>query len=240
MNKFFKLGIASALSVALLSACGGSGGSETPPPAPLQQPIAVTSFDLLSAYKALIAAGRTNNFTVSGTCSGSATLTASIPSAATFEGTPALAVASTSTSNLTNCNPASSAATSTEYFDSNYNFIGNSAAGTEYGVFLTVPTPFPTSVKVNDTAAFSIETIYTDSTKQIARGTRKLGYVIEADGASTNTAIVNLITRDFNTASQLLFTQQSRFRIAAGGPLTAVSIDVQSSTNANHLVYTAK
>lgn len=246
MTTCFKLAIASAFSIALLSACGGGGGGSDVPPAaaaaaPVQQSSAVTSFDLQSGYKALVAAGKSTNFTISGFCAGSATITTSAPSVGTFEGASALAAATTSTINLTNCTPASTAATSTGYFDSNYNPIGHSAAGVEYGKFLTVPTPLPTSVKVGDTAEFAIESIYTDSSKQTAKGKRNLSYVIESDGTSTNTAIVNLISRDFNTASQLLFTQQSRYRMAASGPLTAVSIDVQySTTSSTHLVYSAK
>jgi hypothetical protein len=51
---------------------------------------------------------------------------------------------------------------------------------------------------------------------------------IEADGAGT--AIVHLVVKSYDAAAQLLFTQQSRHRIAADGGLTLVSIDVQFST----------
>lgn len=239
MTTFLKLGIASTLSVVLLSACGG--GSDSSPAAPVQTPTAVTSFNLQSGYKTLVASGRNNNFTISGTCSGSSTITTSTPSAGTFEGISALSAVTTSTGNFTNCTPTTFASTSTGYFDSNYTPIGHSLAGVEYGKFLTALTALPTSVKVNDTAEYGIETIYTDSTKQVAKGKRNISYVIEADGTSTNTAIANLITKDFNTASQLLFTQQSRYRIDASGTLSIISIDVQySTTSSNHLLYTAK
>lgn len=89
MTTCFKLAIASAFSIALLSACGGGGGgSDVPPPAaaaPVQQSSAITSFDLQSGYKALVAAGKSTNFTISGFCAGSATITTSAPSVGTFE-----------------------------------------------------------------------------------------------------------------------------------------------------------
>jgi uncharacterized membrane protein required for colicin V production len=80
-------------------------------------------------------------------------------------------------------------------------------------------------------------TTYSDSTKTVAMGQRILGYVVAA--ATANTAIVNFITKGYDASSQLLFTQQSRLRIAADGTLTVVSIDIQSSTtNTNHFTFT--
>ena len=90
---------------------------------------------------------------------------------------------------------------------------------------------------MGDTAVYATLTTYTDSTKTVTTGQRILSYVVEADTADT--AIVNLISKGYNTSNQLLFTQQSRLRISASGALTAVSIDVQySTTSTNHLVYT--
>ena len=56
-----------------------------------------------------------------------------------------------------------------------------------------------------------------------------------------NTAIVNLISKTYDTATpaQLLITQQSRYRIAADGSLSIITIDNQFSTNStDHYVYT--
>ena len=64
-----------------------------------------------------------------------------------------------------------------------------------------------------------------------------LSYVVEADTA--NTAIVNLISKAYNTANQPLFTQQGRYRIAADGTLSVMTIDIQySTTSTTHLIYT--
>lgn len=219
-----KLVFAIMANAVFLSACGG-GSSE---PTTLATVEAI-SFPLQSGYKAhiaKIASGSVEKFTISGTCAGSATSSTSSPGTAIFEGASALSVTSTTTINFTNCTPASAAATSTIYYDSNYNVLGHSAIGIEYGKLLTIPTPLPTSVKVGDTGVYGIEIIYSDSTKQTIKGHRNFSYVIEADGTSTSTAIVNLIVKSFDTANQLLFTQQSRYQMAANGTLTALSIDV--------------
>ena len=235
MSKFMNFALTGIVSAIFLAGCGG--GSSTTPAAVVTA--AATTFALQSGYKTRVASGSTDNFTISGTCSGSATMSDSTPSSATFEGSPALSVTVTATISFTNCTPSSNASTSTGYYDSNYNPLGYSTIGVDYGKFLTIPSPLPVSVKVGDTAVFGTETIYADSTKQITTGQRTLSYVIETDGASTSTAIANLITKQFNTSSQLLFTQQSRYRMAADGTLTIVSIDVQyATTSTNHLVYT--
>ena len=233
--KKIKLIVASSISVAILTACGGGGGDA--PAATAAQ--ATTSFPLQSGYKARIAGGSSENFNITGDCSGTAAIATAKPISASFEGTSGLSTTTTATINFTNCTPASNAVTSTAFFDTNYNPLGSSIAGVEYGKFLTVPDALPTSVKVGDTAVFGTETIYTDSTKQVSTGQRIRSYVIEADTAST--AIANLITKGFNASNQLLFTQQSRYRMAADGTLTISSLDVQySTTSANHFVYTSK
>lgn len=235
MSKFTILAFVVASATVLLAACGGGGSSVSNVPT---APITPTTFALQAGYKARIASGSANNFTISGTCSGSSNLSSSAPGSGTFEGATALIATSTQTLTFTNCTPASAASTSIGYYDSNYNPLGHSSVGVEYGKFLSLPA-LPTSVKVGDTSVFGTETIYSDSTKLIVKGQRTLSYVIEADGTSSSTAIANLITKDFNQANQVLFTQQSRYRIATDGKLTALSIDVQYSTSTNHFVFTA-
>jgi hypothetical protein len=243
MKKSTFLAIAASATSIFLTACGGGGSSAAPvtsitPVTPVTP--AAPSFALQAGYKARVASGSATNFSISGTCSGSATQSSSAPTTATFEGVSAQAVTSTMSLNFTNCTPTSAASTSVGYYDSNYNPLGHSSQGVEYGKYLTIPTALPVSVKVGDTAVFGTETIYSDSSKQTVKGQRALSYVIESDGTSNSTAIANLITKDFNAANQPLFTQQSRYRIATDGKLTALSIDVQySTTSTNHLLFTA-
>lgn len=221
--------------VTLLTGCGGGGGGGAAAPS---GPVTSTlSFPAQSAYSTLIATGFTKNFTVSGTCNGSATVTAAAAAGgATFEGVSALLSAvSTFTTSLSNCTPASSAVTTTNYYDTNYVPLGFNSAGTSYGVFVTPPS-IPLSVAVGSTGTLGTENIYTNSTKSVLSGTRVFSYVVEADTAST--AIVNFISQSYNTSNALTVTQQSRYRIASTGPLTLISIDVQFAvTSTTHLIY---
>ena len=227
------LTVAALVTSAFLQACGGGGGgsyagtSVTP----------VTSFPLLAGYKARIAAGASDSYAISGTCAGNAAVTSAAATPATFEGITGYSVAQTATINFTNCTPASAAVTSTVYYDSSYSPLGSSTIGVDYAKFETAPPALPTSVKVGDTAVVATLTVYANSTKATVTGQRVLSYVVEAD--TSITAIANLITKAYNASGQLLYTQQSRFRIAADGSLTSMSIDVQySTTSTNHLVYT--
>ena len=216
---------------ALLVGCGGGGGSSS-------NVTPVTSFQLQSGYKKLIANGASWNLSISGTCTGSGTISTSAPGAATFEGASALSTTETLSTSFTNCTPASHAITALNYYDSNYNPLGFSTVGMDYAVFQTpLPSPLPTSVSVGNTGVFGTLTVYTDSTKTTSTGTRIISWAIES--GTTTTAVVNVIGKGYNTSSQLLFTQQTRYSIDASGTLTLISIDVQdSTTSTNHLVFT--
>ena len=219
----FLLGTAAVL----FTGCGGGGDSGA----------TTTSFPAQAGFRARIAAGSTDNFTLSGTCTGTATITNGAATPSTFEGVAGFAATQTATVNLTNCTPATNTISETSYYDGSYTPLGSSIPGVEYAKFLTAPPPLPTAVKVGDAAVYATLTTFTDSTKIIVTGQRVLSYVVEADTA--NTAVVNLISKGYDTLHQLLFTQQSRYRIAADGTLTVLTIDVQySTTSTTHLLYT--
>lgn len=218
-------------SAALIAGCGGGGGDSG------SSATTTTNYPLQAGYKARISAGANDNFSITGTCAGTATITTSSSSASTFETIAGFSAAQTITINLTNCVPATNAVSGTSYFDTNYTPLGSSVPGTEYVKFATLPPAIPASVKVGDTAVYATFNTYTDSAKATATGQRLLSYVIEAD--TSNTVIANLITKGYNSATQLLFTQQSRYRVAADGTLTIISIDVQySTTSTNHILFT--
>lgn len=220
------------LSTVALVACGGGGGGGGDSAAP-----AVTSFPLLAGYKALTAAGGTNNYAVTGSCSGSATIADGVAVAASFEGVNGYSTTSTATVNVTNCTPASNSSSNTTYYDANYTPLGSSTPGSEYAKVVTVPPPLPASVKVGDAGAYATLTVYADGTKATVTGSRTFSFAVEADTPST--AIVNLIAKDYDTSNTLLFTQQSRYRIAADGKLTSTTIDLQYSTTSTfHLLLT--
>jgi len=215
---------------AALAACGGGGSDDT-------AASSTTSFPLHAAYTDRVSKGLAANFTVSGTCAGTATMNDSATSASTFEGKNALASTETLTVSLTNCTPTSFGTTSTTYFDSSYLPLGEVTTGAEYGVFLTPPTPLPVSVKVGDTGSFGTLAQYTSSSKTTVSGTSVVSYVIEADTAST--AVVNLIVRAYDASNVLSTTQQTRYRIDSSGVLTILSVDAQANAgSATHLVFT--
>jgi hypothetical protein len=219
-----------SLSASLLAACGGGGSDAGAPTAP------VTTFPLLAGYTALTAAGGTNNYAITGSCNGSATVADSAAVASTFEGVTGYSTTTTATINLTNCTPAASTSSGTTYYDGNYAPLGTLDSGGEYGKVLSVPPPLPASVKVGDASVYATVTTYTDSTKTTVTGSRVLSYVIEADTSST--AIVNVISKDYDTANTLFFTQQSRYRMAADGKLTSTTIDAQYNSSGAHLLFT--
>lgn len=229
-----KLGLLAASTIALmLTGCGGGGSSAAA--APPAGPVASTlSFNLFSGYQTQAANGWTKTFTISGTCTGTIGITKSPANVATtFEAQSALASTETITTSFSNCTPASSATTATDYYNSsNYYPLGFNSVGVNYGVYLTAPT-IPSSVTVGSTAAVGTETLYTDSTKTVPNGRVDASYVIEADTATT--AIANLIAKGYNSSNVLQFTEQDRYRMSSTGVLTPLSIDIQYASGI-HLI----
>jgi hypothetical protein len=230
-NRFLRT-LAVCISVFSLASCGGGGGDAGGP-----SNIATMSFPLLAGYKASVIAGSSVNYTVSGGCAGTATLVSAPAIPATFEGVTGFSAADSATINLSNCTPSSSTTSGVEYYDANYTPVGTMTTGEEYAKFPVVPNPLPASVRVGDGATVGTLLVYTDSTKAVQTGTRVISYLIEADSPST--AIVNLVSKDYDLSNQLLLTQQNRFRMAADGTLTSISVDLQYSTTSTlHIVLT--
>ena len=173
----FKLVGACALSASLLAACGGGGGGGTEtPPTPTTTP-STLSFALNAGYDARIAGGATDNFNLSGSCSGTAAIAIAAATPSTFEGVTGYAAGQVSTVNFSNCSPQTSSATGTTYYNASYVPIGLSVIGGEYSKFESAPTDLPSSVKLGDTATFATLTTYADSTKVVPTGKRVLSYV---------------------------------------------------------------
>jgi len=223
-----------AITLAILSGCGGGGSSTTPA---ATGPVASTlSFPLLSGFQTDSANGFAKTVTITGTCNGSGNVSSSPANVAvTFEGQAALSGTRTITASFTNCTPSSLAQTSTSYYNSsNYYPLGFNSVGVNYGVYLTPPV-IPSNVTVGGTAIIGTETLYTDSTKAVGDGRSDSSYIIEADTATT--AIVNLISKNYNAAGTLTSTEQDRYRITSTGTLTPVSFDIQySNGSTTHLL----
>lgn len=233
-----KWAAAGIVLASLLAACGG-GGSDAPAPPVVVNPPPATTFALSAGYRARIISGATDNFNLSGSCSGTASIATAAAAASTFEGVTGYSASQVSTVNFTNCLPTANTATGATYFNGNYVPIGLSIVGGEYARFEAPPADLPTGVKVGDSGVLSTMTTYADSTKVVVTGKRILSYAIEAD--TSTTVIANVITRSYDAGTQLLATQQSRYRMAESGALTLLSIDVQFSTTSTiHLVYTPR
>ena len=225
---------AALLAVGLVG-CGGGGGS-----APVATPSSVniaTTFPLFAAYKNRINSGASDNFSVSGTCAGSASITTAAAATANFEGVAGFGAGTTISITFTNCTPASNVSTSTTYYDSSYAPLGSVTPNTEYARYQALPSPIPVNVKSGDTAILATLDTYTSSSKTTKTGQRVVSYLVEPD--STSSVFVIVIAKSFNTSNQLLFTQQTKYRLTGGGVLTVVGIDVQySTTSDNRLIYT--
>jgi hypothetical protein len=214
----------------LLSGCGGGGGGTGPVSSTL-------SFPLKSGMAASVQQGGSTDFSVSGTCSGTANMISSTPIPATFETVTGLSVLNAFSMNLPNCIPPYIYGTSTDYFDSNYNPLGTIDSSGNYAVYQTPPT-IPVSVKVGDAGMIGTEKYYTDDTKNFLVSQDEISYVIEPDTA--NTAIVNIIDRSYDVSGTLTFTEQDRYRIKADGSLSPISADLQyANGSSTHLVLTA-
>lgn len=238
--KYLLAGI--GLGIVLAGCGGGGGGGGTSPSGPVASTL---SFPFRSAVNTVTANGESYTLTANGTlatqstdglCSGTFTSTsAPANTSTTFEGTPALSSVSTSTMTLTNCTPASSTSTDTDYYDTSYAALGFIASSGGYGVY-QAPRAIPSTVRVGDSGIVGTYTYYTDSTKSVADGSAELSYLVEADTADT--AILNLITKRYDQSSRLLRTANARGRIDAAGTLTRVSIDIQyATTSTTHLVF---
>ena len=211
---------------AALTACGGGGGGTVS---------STNTFNLQSGYVALASTGWSKTFTITGTCSGTIAITQGAATTATnFESAAALSGNSVVTTTFSNCNPPSSAATETRYYDSNYIPKGYSVQGGNYAVYASAPT-LPTSVRVGDVGVIGTLNLYTNNTKSTSAGRQDGSYVIEADTATT--AIVNVISKYYNAAGTLTSTEQDRYRMAADGSLTAISLDIQyANGSTTHLI----
>lgn len=238
MHKVKLLFSTSVVMLSLVACGGGGGGGDTS--GGVVTPTTL-SFALANGYSARIANGAANNFDISGSCTGTATISTAAAVAATFEGVTGYSAAQTSTVNFAanSCTPQTNTVTGTTYYNTSYVTIGQSINGGEYAKFETLPSAFPTSVHVGDTGNLATLTTYADSTKAVVTGKRVLSYTIEND--TTTTAIANITTKTYDTGDHLLSTQQSRYHMAQDGSLTLASIDIQFSfTSTIHLVYTAK
>lgn len=198
----------------------------------------LTSFALKAGYQARIVSGASEDFIVSGGCSGTARIATAPAIASTFEGVVGVSALQTSTLNFTNCSLASNSATGLTFYNANYAPIGSSVVGSEYAKFESPPMDWPAVVKVGQSGTVATLITYANSRLAVTTGKRTIGYEIKADGASASTAIANIITRSYDRVA-LLATETMSYRIIENGVLTPMLLDVKFSNNSTlHLIYT--
>jgi len=218
---------------AFVSGCGGGGGDATSTGAvATEAPV----FPLRAAYQSAVSAGAIDNFNLSGTCTGTATSTSSPTSVATFEGVTGFSSAQTVTVRFNACPLPNSSISGTAYYDGSYSPIGASFPGMVYQKFIALPSGIPATAKVGDSSDYVTQIRYSDSTKTAVMGRTVQSYVVEAD-STAQTAVANLITKEYDPSGALVLTQQARYRIDALGAAVLLTID-QSGANSLHLVWT--
>jgi outer membrane protein assembly factor BamB len=231
---YFNYGLIIFLALQLAGCGGGGGGSGGGGTGPVASTL---SFPWQAGDRASIIDGISTNFTVSGTCSGTASITQSTPLPSTFEAVSGSSAVNALNINFFNCTPPSIYGSATNYYDNNYNLIGGIDSSGMYGVAIS-PMIIPASVKVGDKGTIGTINFFSDSTKTFPVGHDEFSYVIEPDTADS--AIVNTIDRSYNNSGVLTYTEQDRSRIKADGKLLPVSADLQFANGSSmHLVLTA-
>jgi hypothetical protein len=234
MNAARKLASAFACVVILAGCGGGGGGGGSSTPAPVASP---NSFTAQTAYKSWVTTGETDHFTVTGSCSGGASIVFDPAQAVMFEGVSGVGVGQHTMTTFSNCNGgATIQSDATNYYDTNGTLLGIVVLGQPtYVAFAAPPTALPANVKVGDTGTIGSFTIYQDSTKATVTGRRDLTWVIEAD--TMTTVLLNLTTKQYDKNGTLGLTEQDRLRLDGTGKATVVTID-QVYPGGVHLLYT--
>lgn len=212
----FRLGLG-FLAAAALSACGGGGGGNEEPAPPVV-------FPLQAAYKAAVAKGSSTDYTISGTCSGTARFTFAVPTRVQWDGATVLVAAQTAAIDYSNCTPRSSRNVTQAYYDLDHNPLATTTTDGVTGFFELSGNGLPVEVSVGDQGAFGTETLYGDSLQTVIVGRTEVSYLIGADTATT--AIATIVSKVYGPGNELLSTQQMRYRMSTEGGFTPDSIDV--------------
>jgi hypothetical protein len=238
--------VLAALTSSMLMACGG-GGSETAVPVASKN-----TFDFQTGWRAFLQAAYTKNLNITGSCTGTLTYrhnATSQPSEFDYSdlsfphppGTlnPGYVVSQTQQTEaaLTGCNLTSSSSINTAYYDgltyAPFGYVGGTAynGATSYkGTFreFSSRVTLPNTVKVGDAGSVGTSVIfgtYNFKKDGISQGRYDITYTIEPHTA--NTAIINIISKGYDTANVMTITDETRYLIDSTNRLTLHSIEQQ-------------
>jgi hypothetical protein len=250
MNQGLRLVRLSLMICAALGAasCGGGGGEGEAPP--LNGP----SFDLAAGIASLWASPVNATMRVSGTylsfnATGSAQLTQSVATAATFNGGPAL-MQTTTVSGMVMSNGGDYPVlySFAQYDSSAYATLGldiNISSALQYAV-ADSPIEFPSSVRPGDTAVLGTMTGYLDAAMTMAESTIQVSYVVIADPENTDSVIVEVIDKCFGFQGGGCTGQifQFDYSLTATGSMSLQSLSISypgnASTPADMLLFTVQ
>jgi hypothetical protein len=224
--------LAAAVAAVVLVGCGGGGGGSGSGVIPVSS---ANAFNIRAGFQNLVMTGWSKTFNVTGSCTGTTTITFSPASTSTtFEAAPALSGTQVGSYSWTGCTPSSGSSTIVNFYDSNYVALGKNTPGGTYGVYLSPPV-VPTAARVGDVSVMGTLTLYTDSTKATPAGRIDSTLVMEADTATT--AIANVISSAYNASGVLTSTEQNRYRVAADNALTSISFDFQNANGSTLRIF---
>lgn len=226
-RRIWQLTLAGLLAVGL----AGCGGDDADPQA------AVSMFPLQGAMKARMQAGATENFIVSGACSGTAKVVTSPAAVDAFEGAAAQSVPQATTYHFSNCVPVTSVVAGAAYYEANLALLGDMTTGQEYSKVTSAAVPVPLLVAVGEELEYARLTVYADSSKASVKGRRVQSYKVAADGPRS--AFVTFTAKAYDASDALLYTESVKYRITSERQMVMVGIEAQYGTGAaGHFVYT--
>ena len=204
------------------------GGSQ-----PQSKVVSTNVFNLKAAVASFASSPFQKNYGVTAvknglTASGSGSITQGSPQSATFEGVSGFKVVTTSLGSVSlNGSSTSLDGSGTDYYDSNYNYLGTDGASS-YTV-VDGQANFPTAIKVGDTGELFTAKQYSNSTKSSLTETRKVTYLIEAD--TSTTVILSVIYADQTSYGTKTSQNTDQYRISADNKLTPIKSVVNNYTN---------
>jgi hypothetical protein len=245
--------LGTVMTVSVFVGCGGGGGGSTAGASSSGNsgPVASAStFAFSAAWKKFLTTAYTKKLIISGSCSGSLQYThgaVSQPTSFSYSDTsfphppgnvnPGYFVAHVqrTESTLSGCPNSSSIGTNTVYYDATtfapFGYVGGTAynGATSYrATFREFSTAvvLPDTVKVGDKGRVGTINIYGISNfkkDNVSQGRTEVTFEVEAD--SSTTALINIISRSYDTGGVLLVTDQTRYRIDTLNELSIHSID---------------